>query len=159
MKCQKCGYELNNGEVFCPNCGNKATNDNSIINNQTDNNVQSNMMNNSQNEQNPNTTINNNQQEQITIIPTPTKQKKKKNYWWIPIVLFLSFPVTSILSMCCSIIADSANDGARPGGIFDIISGFFHFLSLLGILAFGLTLPSIGLVIFLNHKNQKEPTE
>ena len=164
MKCQKCGYELNNGEVICPNCGNKTINDNSI-NNQTDNNVETNMINNSQNEQIPNTTINNNpplnnnQQEQINTNQTRTKPKKKKNYWWIPVLLFSSFIITNILCLSWDLISSSANDGVRPNEIYKTISSFLSILRLFGFLACGLTIPSIGLVIFLNYKDPKEPTE
>ncbi len=69
MYCKNCGALINSSNSFCENCG--------ILLNENENNVIV---------------------EQVAQQPIK-ENKKKKLMWWIPLILFLMFPVCTIIQL------------------------------------------------------------
>ena len=103
MNCKNCGNNLNDGDLFCGNCGTKVENDNSITqNNQVEiissinvvNHTEENLTNETQTNNNM---INTNNVEETISLQQPLPQKPKKNKLIVILAIVGGFVVGLIL--------------------------------------------------------------
>ena len=127
MKCVNCGAELNDGQVFCSNCGYRLDSNNNGGNSDPQNNI-----------------MNNDQQ--------LAKPKKKKTFWWVPVVLFFVGMVgTGTIRITLSIIIESMkNDVETNVGLINFLTGVHSVLGIVWLVSGLLVVPSIFVVVIYN---------